>query len=58
MTARHLARGAALAIRVTRRISDGHDVEVLYDFKRILAGRDEDPLLLPDDVVIVKESFF
>ncbi|HEY5190423.1 MAG TPA: polysaccharide biosynthesis/export family protein [Candidatus Deferrimicrobium sp.] len=45
-------------IRVKRRNRDGHDVEVLYDFKRILAGRDEDPLLLPDDVVIVKESFF
>ncbi len=49
---------ASKTIRVKRRIRDGKDMELLYDFKRILAGRDEDPILLPDDVVIVKESLF
>jgi polysaccharide export outer membrane protein len=49
---------ASKKIRVKRRGRDGKDTEQTYDFKAILAGRSEDPTLLPDDVVIVKESFF
>jgi hypothetical protein len=28
------------------------------NYKRIVAGKDPDPTLKPDDVLIVKESFF
>ncbi|MGH9364904.1 MAG: polysaccharide biosynthesis/export family protein [Thermoanaerobaculia bacterium] len=49
---------ASRAIRIKRHGPDGKDVEMIVDFKRILSGKDPDPTLKPDDVVIVKESFF
>jgi len=48
---------ASRTIRIKRRGPDGKDVEIRVDFKRVVAGKDPDPVLKPDDVVIVKESF-
>jgi polysaccharide export outer membrane protein len=53
-----LSDRASSAIRVKRRGPDGKDMELKFDYKRVLAGRDQDPDLRPDDVVVVKESFF
>jgi len=33
-------------------------VETTVDFGKILAGEAEDPILQPNDVVVVKQSFF
>ena len=34
------------------------DIEKIVDFKRIISGREPDYALEPNDVVVVKESFF
>ena len=34
------------------------DVETVVDYKRILSGKDPDPTLKANDVVVIKESFF
>jgi polysaccharide biosynthesis/export protein len=49
---------ASNSIRIKRKGSDGKDVETVANFRRIVSGKDPDPILLPDDVVVVKESFF
>jgi polysaccharide biosynthesis/export protein len=49
---------ASNSIRIKRRGVDGKDVESIVNFRRIVSGKDPDPPLLPDDVVIIKESFF
>jgi polysaccharide export outer membrane protein len=49
---------ASKKVRIKRRDASGRDVESVYDYKRILAGKDPDPVLKGDDVVVVKESFF
>lgn len=49
---------ASRTIRVKRRGPDGKDTELVARLGRILAGKDPDPDLKPDDVIIVKESFF
>ncbi len=49
---------ASKTIRVKRRDVAGRDVETEYSYKRILSGKDPDPALKADDVVIVKQSFF
>ncbi len=51
-------RAARGSIRIKRRGPDGKDVEQVADYKRIVSGKDVDPTLKGDDVVIVKESFF
>jgi polysaccharide export outer membrane protein len=51
-------RAARSNIRVKRRGPDGKDQEFNADYRRIVSGKDEDPELKPNDVVIVKESFF
>lgn len=51
-------RAAKGSIRIKRRGPDGKDQEIEVDYKRIVSGKDADPDLKPDDVVIVKESFF
>ncbi len=51
-------RAAKGSIRIKRRGPDGKDTEFVVDYKRIVAGKDPDPDLRSDDVVIVKESFF
>lgn len=52
-----LSDRASSSIRIKRR-SAGKDSEMVVDFKRVLAGKDPDPELKADDVVVVKESFF
>jgi polysaccharide biosynthesis/export protein len=49
---------ASNKIRVKRRGADGKDVETVVDFKRIVAGQDPDIPIEPNDVIVVKESFF
>ncbi len=49
---------ASKTIRVKRRDASGKDVETVYEYNRILAGKDPDPVLKADDIVVVKESFF
>lgn len=49
---------AASKIRIKRRGADGKDNEIVISFGRVVAGKDPDPKLQADDVVIVKESFF
>ena len=49
---------ASKKIRIKRRDASGRDAEYVSDYKRILAGKDPDPVLKGDDVVVVKESFF
>lgn len=49
---------ASKKIRIKRRGPDGKDVESVVDYKRILAGEDPDPEIQPNDVIVVKESFF
>lgn len=52
------SRAAKGSIRIKRRGADRKDVELRADYPRIVAGKDPDPELMADDVVIVKESFF
>jgi polysaccharide export outer membrane protein len=49
---------ASKKIRVKRRGADGKDTEMVVDYKRILGGQDPDLQIQPNDVVVVKESFF
>ena len=49
---------ASKKIRVKRRGADGKDTEMIVDYKRILGGDDPDLEIQPNDVVVVKESFF
>ena len=49
---------ASKTIRVKRKGKDGKDSESVYEFGRIMSGKDPDPVIEPDDVVVVKESFF
>lgn len=43
-------------IRVKRKGLDGTEVEIFYNYSRIVSGKDPDPALESGDVVIVKES--
>jgi polysaccharide biosynthesis/export protein len=49
---------ASKTIRIKRRDASGKDVETEVDYKRVLSGKDVDPTLKTDDVVVIKESFF
>lgn len=49
---------ASRTLRIRRRDASGKDVETAVDYKRVLAGKDADPVLKADDVVVIKESFF
>lgn len=49
---------ASKKIRIKRRGADGKDTETVVNYGRILAGDDPDPVIQPNDVIIVKESFF
>jgi polysaccharide export outer membrane protein len=53
-----LSDRASKNILIRRRKPDGRDTEQRVDYKKILAGKQSDPEILPDDVVVVKESFF
>lgn len=49
---------ASKTIRIKRRDTSGRDVETVVDYKRVLSGKDVDPTLRADDIVVIKESFF
>ena len=49
---------ASHSIRIKRRGPDGKDMEQIANFNRIVSGKDADPVLKGDDVVVAKESFF
>jgi polysaccharide export outer membrane protein len=49
---------ASSKILVKRRGADGRDTETVFNYKRIVAGKDPDAALKPGDVVVVKESLF
>lgn len=49
---------ASRTIRIKRRDASGRDAETVVDYKRILSGKDVDPALRADDVIVIKESFF
>ena len=51
-------RAARSSIRIKRHTPAGEDVEMKADYKRIVKGKDKDPVLQADDVVVVKESLF
>lgn len=59
-----IARGGGLTdraskkIRIKRRGADGKDTEIVVDYNRVLAGDVPDPEIQPNDVIVVKESFF
>lgn len=50
-------RASRGSVRIKRRGPDGKDVEFAVPYRRILAGKEPDPILQPNDLVIVKESF-
>jgi polysaccharide export outer membrane protein len=49
---------ASKKVSIKRRDASGRDVEYVSDYKRILEGKDPDPVLNGNDVVVVKQSFF
>ena len=49
---------ASKSILIKRRGPDGKDVESRVNYKAIIAGKESDPTLKADDVVVVSESFF
>jgi polysaccharide export outer membrane protein len=49
---------ASKTIRIKRRSPEGKDVETVVHYGRVLSGKDPDPTLEPNDIVVVKESFF
>lgn len=51
-------RAARGGIRIKRRGQDGKDQEFEASYSRIVSGKDPDPELRSDDVVIVRGSFF
>jgi polysaccharide export outer membrane protein len=53
-----LSDKASSKVRIKRRGADGKDSEIVINFSRVVTGKDPDPKLQSDDVVIVKESFF
>lgn len=53
-----LTERASRKVRIKRRAANGRTVETVINFKRIVSGKDPDPVLSPDDVLIVEESFF
>ena len=48
---------ASKTIHIQRRQKDGRQVDIVAHYGRIVSGRETNPTLFPDDVVIVKESF-
>ena len=49
---------ASKSILIKRRGRDGKDLEMHVNYKAIIAGKEVDPTLKADDVVVVSESFF
>jgi polysaccharide export outer membrane protein len=53
-----LSDRASSKIRIKRRGPDGKDHEMTVNFSRVVSGKEPDPQLKADDVIIIKESFF
>lgn len=53
-----LTERASNKVRIKRREQDGKEIELVADYKRIVAGKDRDVALRPGDILVVKESFF
>ena len=49
---------ASKSIRIKRRNAEGKDIETEVNFGRILSGKDPDPVIEANDVIVIKESFF
>ncbi|MHB0971446.1 MAG: SLBB domain-containing protein [Thermoanaerobaculia bacterium] len=49
---------ASKHVRIRRKDKDGKDVELRADYNRIVSGKAADPELQPDDVIVIKASFF
>lgn len=49
---------ASKTVMIKRRGTNGKDAETLVNYNRVLSGKADDVHLQPDDVVIVKMSFF
>lgn len=48
---------ASKNIKIKRRGADGKDAETSVNYNRVVKGRSADPLVQPDDVIIVNMSF-
>ncbi|MEO8217769.1 MAG: polysaccharide biosynthesis/export family protein [Acidobacteriota bacterium] len=49
---------ASKKITITRHAENGHDTEMVVDYKDIISQHAKDPELMANDMVIVKQSFF
>ncbi len=49
---------ASKMMLIKRKGSDGKDIETRVNYKAVIAGKEPDPALKADDVVVVQESFF
>ena len=49
---------ASKTILIKRKSAEGKDVEAKINYKAVIAGKEPDPALKADDVVVVQESFF
>ena len=49
---------ASKSILIKRRGADGKDLEIRVNYKAVIGGKETDPSLKADDVVVVSESFF
>jgi len=49
---------ASSTIRIRRKGPDGRDADTIVNLKKVLSGKEPDPQLAKDDMIIVKESFF
>lgn len=51
-------RAAKGSLRIKRTDAEGKTTEIVANYSRILSGKDPDVLLMPDDVLVAKESLF
>lgn len=49
---------ASKTIRIRRREPDGRETQMEVNYGRVLNGKNPDPVLQSDDIVVIKESFF
>src|SRR3984893_13428024 len=49
---------ASKTVLIKRKGSDGKDIETRINYKAVIAGKEPDPALKANDVVVVSESFF
>lgn len=53
-----LTERASHTLRIKRKQPDGKVIEIKVNYARILSGKDPDVTLQPEDIVMIKESFF